>query len=368
MCGICGIFDFQGRPADPELLRRMTDRIRHRGPDGDGYFLSGPVGLGSRRLSIIDLEGGAQPQSNEDGGIQVVFNGEIYNFIELRQELIQKGHQFKTRSDTEVIVHGYEEWGDECTDRFNGMFAFALWDAGRRRLLLARDHLGIKPLYHVQVGGRLLFASEIKALLEDAECPREVDVHALGELFTLRCVPSPRTLFRGIAKLPPGHRAVVQSSGLQTSRYWNWKPQIRTSVNEPALIEEYRALLEDTVRLQLRSDVPVGLFLSSGTDSGTLLALMSKLSNQPVSTFTIGFEEGEETNEVAGAEKLAKLFGSDHFSMMLGARDYEKYYERYLWDLEEPVANESAPAFYFVSQMTSRKVKVALTGQGADEP
>src|SRR5579864_8144690 len=232
MCGICGIFDFQGRPADPELLQRMADRIRHRGPDGDGYFLSGPVGLGSRRLSIIDLEGGAQPQTNEDGDIQVVFNGEIYNFIELRQELIEKGHQFKTRSDTEVIVHGYEEWGDECTARFNGMFAFALWDAGRRRLLLARDHLGIKPLYYTQAGGRLLFASEVKALLEDAECPREVDVQALGELFTLRCVPSPRTLFRGIAKLPPGHRAVVQSSGLETSRYWNWKPQIRTSVNE----------------------------------------------------------------------------------------------------------------------------------------
>ena len=368
MCGICGIFDLQGHPVNPELLRRMTDRIRHRGPDGDGYFISGPVGLGSRRLSIIDLEGGAQPQANEDGSIRVVFNGEIYNFIELRKELIQKGHRFKTLSDTEVIVHAYEEWGDDCTARFNGMFAFALWDEPQKKLLLARDHLGIKPLYYVKLGKRLLFASEIKALLEDPECPREVDVQALGELFTLRCVPSPRTLFRGIAKLPPGHRAIVQSSGMQTSRYWNWKPRIRTNVNEIALIEEYRALLQDTVRLQMRSDVPVGLFLSSGTDSGALLALMSALSSQPVSTFTIGFEEGEDTNETAGAQALAKLFGCDHSAMMLGSRDYEKYYDRYLWDLEEPVANESAPAFYFLSQMTSRKVKVALTGQGADEP
>jgi len=368
MCGICGIFDFKGAPADRELLQRMTDQIRHRGPDGDGYLVSNEVGLGNRRLSIIDLEGGWQPQSNEDGSIQVVFNGEIYNFIELREELIQKGHVFKTRSDTEAIVHGYEEWGENCTNRFNGIFAFALWDSNRHRLLIARDHLGVKPLYYSVLGDRLLFASEIKALLADPTCPREVELEALSQLFTLRYVPSPRTLFRGIQKLPPAHRMVVQPSGIHIERYWKTTPHIRTVVNEGALIEEYQALVEDAVRLQMRSDVRVGLFLSSGVDSGSLLSLMSKLSNQPVQTFTIGFERGEATNETDDARELAKMFQSDHSELVLGPQDYQKYYERYLWDLEEPVGNETAAAFYFVSLITSKKVKVALTGQGADEP
>jgi asparagine synthase (glutamine-hydrolysing) len=368
MCGICGIFDFKGSQIDRELLERMTDRIRHRGPDGDGYFVSKGVGLGNRRLSIIDLEGGWQPQTNEDGSIQVVFNGEIYNFVELREELIQKGHQFKTRSDTEVIVHGYEEWGENCTSRFNGIFAFALWDSNRRQLLLARDHLGVKPLYYVLLGNRLLFASEIKALLVDPECPREVDIQALSMLFTLRYVPSPRTLFGRIQKLPPANRMIVRSDGIRVERYWNSTPKIRTRVNEPALVEEYQALVEDAVRLQMRSDVPVGLFLSSGVDSGCLLSIMSKRSNQAVRTFTIGFEGGEESNETDDARRLARAFDADHSELVLGPADYEKYYERYLWDLEEPVGNETAAAFYFLSRITSERVKVALTGQGADEP
>ncbi len=368
MCGICGIFDFKENPVDRELIQRMADRIQHRGPDGSGYFISGPVGLGNRRLSIIDLEGGQQPQSNEDGSVQVVFNGEIYNFIELRKQLIQKGHVFKTRSDTEVIVHAYEEWGDDCPSRFNGIFAFALWDSIHRRLLLARDHLGVKPLYYIVLGNRLLFASEIKSLLVDAECPREVDIQALSQLFTLRYVPSPATLFKGVQKLPPAHRMIVDAQGFRIERFWNWTPQIRTSVNESALIEEYQALIEDAVRLQMRSDVPVGLFLSSGIDSGSLLAIMSKLSDQPVRTFTIGFEYGDESNETNDARELARIFGSDHTEMVIGPQDYEKYYQRYLWDLEEPVGNETAAAFYFVSLLTSKRVKVALTGQGADEP
>ncbi len=368
MCGICGIFDFKGQRADRGLLERMNERIRHRGPDGDGFYVCGPVALANRRLSIIDLDGGWQPQTNEDSSIQVVFNGEIYNFIELREELLAKGHKFKTRSDTEVIVHAYEEWGDDCTNRFNGIFAFALWDSNRRRMLVARDHLGVKPLYYVQLGDRLLFSSEIKALLADPACPKEVDLQALSQLFTLRYVPSPRTLFQGIHKLPPGHRMAVQSSGMQIERYWRTTPQLRSKIDEPALVEEYRDLVEDAVRLQMRSDVPVGLFLSSGIDSASLLAIMSKLSNQPVRTFTIGFENGERTNETDDAREIAKMFGAEHTEMVLGAQDYEKYYERYLWDLEEPVGNETAAAFYFVSYITSRQVKVALTGQGADEP
>jgi asparagine synthase (glutamine-hydrolysing) len=368
MCGICGIFNFKGHSVDRDLLERMTERIRHRGPDGDGFFVSGPIGLANRRLSIIDLAGGWQPQSNEDDSIQVVFNGEIYNFIELREELQQKGHVFKTRSDTEVIVHGYEEWGDNCTNRFNGIFAFALWDSKSRRMLIARDHLGVKPLYYVQVGERLLFASEIKALLTDPQCPREVDLQALSQLFTLRYVPSPGTLFSGIKKLPPAHRMIVQSDGIRIDRYWKSVPRIRRAINEQSLTEEYQALVEDAVRLQMRSDVPVGLFLSSGVDSGALLAIMSKFSNQPVRTFTIGFEQGEASNETVDARAMAKMFGSEHSEMVLGHHDYEKYYERYMWDLEEPVGNETAAAFYFVARITSQHVKVALTGQGADEP
>jgi asparagine synthase (glutamine-hydrolysing) len=368
MCGICGIFDFKGHPVDRDLLERMNQRISHRGPDGDGFFVSGPVGLSNRRLSIIDLAGGWQPVGNEDGSLQVVFNGEIYNFIELRDELMEKGHVFKTRSDTEVIVHAYEQWGVECVSKFNGIFAFALWDSNQRRLFVARDHLGVKPLYYVMLGDRILFSSEIKALLADPSCPKEVDIQALSQLFTLRYVPSPRTLFKGIQKLPPGHRMIIQSSGVHVERYWKSTPHLRTSVNEHELIEEYQGLVEDAVRLQMRSDVPVGLFLSSGIDSASLLAIMGKLSNQPVRTFTIGFENGERTNETDDARALAKMFGSDHNEMIVTAQDYQKYYERYLWDLEEPVGNETAAAFYFVSLITSKHVKVALTGQGADEP
>jgi asparagine synthase (glutamine-hydrolysing) len=368
MCGICGIFDKRGRPIDRETVTRMNARIVHRGPDGEGMYFGPGVGLANRRLSIIDLEGGTQPIANEDESVQVVFNGEIYNYIELRDDLKKRGHIFRTKSDTEVIVHGYEEWGDECTQRFNGMFAFALWDCKRRRLLIARDHLGVKPLYYTYLGDKVLFASEIKCLLVDPECPREVNLEALSQLFTLRYVPSPLTLFQGIYKLPPGHQMVAQSSGVHIQRYWTSTPQMRRGVSQADLIEEYQALVEDAVRLQMRSDVPVGLFLSSGIDSGCLLALMSKISNQRVRTFTIGFADGEDSNETDDARRTANLFGSEHHEQFLTSKDYEKYYERYLWDLEEPVGNETAAAFYFVAHMTSQKVKVALTGQGADEP
>jgi asparagine synthase (glutamine-hydrolysing) len=341
--------------------------MRHRGPDGEGEFRDAEVGLGHLRLSIIDVGGGAQPISNEDGRLQVVFNGEIYNFVELTEELAALGHRFKTRSDTEVIVHAYEEWGRDCVSRFNGMFAFALWDSVTRELFLARDHLGVKPLYYVDLGTRVLFASEIKGLLQDPGCPREIDTAALGDLFTFRYVPSPRTLFAGIRKLPPGHRMTISQRGIEVDRFWTSVPSIRTG-SEEALVEEYQALLEDAVRLQLRSDVPLGLFLSSGIDSGVLLAIMSQHVSGAVRAFTIGFEGGERSNEVDDARALAGMFGADHEFMMVTAEDYEKYYERYLWDLEEPVGNESAAAFYFVSKITSAEVKVALTGQGADEP
>ena len=368
MCGITGIFDRTGNPVDRQLLDAMTGTMSHRGPDGDGRFIDHEVGLGHRRLSIIDLGGGAQPLSNEDRTLQIVFNGEIYNFIELRKELEAFGHQFKTRSDTEVIVHAYEQWGKDCVSRFNGMFAFAIWDSIKRELFLARDHLGIKPLYYVWIGNRLLFGSEIKALMQDAACPHEVDLESLAELFTFRSVPSPKTLFNHIYKLPPAHWMVCSREKMEIERFWNWVPQIRRKWNEAALIEEYQTLLEDAVRLQLRSDVPLGLFLSSGVDSGALLAIMSQYSSGPVQTFTIGFEGGEKTNEVDDARETAKQYNAEHYHMNVGSADYEKYYERYMSDLEEPVGHEPAAAFYFVSNITSEHVKVALTGQGADEP
>lgn len=368
MCGICGIFDQRGRSIDESLLTSMMQVILHRGPDGSGIYTSNGIGLGHRRLSIIDLEGGSQPIANEDRSLQVVFNGEIYNYVELAQELEGKGHRFRTRSDTEVIVHAYEEWGSECVTRFNGIFAFALWDEPRQQLLLARDHFGVKPLYYVQLGTRLLFASEIKALLTDPACPRDVDIHALGQLFTLHYVPSPDTLFRNIHKLPAAHLMLVNSAGVNIRRYWNWTPQPRKKFREEELIEEYQFLIEDAVRLQMRSDVPVGLFLSSGIDSSALLAIMRKYAQGPIRTFTIGFQEGEQTNETGDARRIAERFGADHDEMLLSPEDYERYYSRYLMDLEEPVGNEPAAAFYFVSQIARKKVKVVLCGQGADEP
>ena len=368
MCGICGIYNADGSSVQRGLLEKMTSIIQHRGPDGCGFFVESNIGLGHRRLSIIDLEGGAQPIGNEDGQMQIVFNGEIYNFIELRQELEAFGHKFRTRSDTEVIVHGYEQWGTNCVSHFNGIFAFAIWDKISRQLFLARDHLGVKPLYYIQLKNQMLFASEIKSILQNEEFQREVDLTSLGQLFTFRYVPSPNTLFKGIKKIPPAHWMLCWSGGCQLERYWKRVPTFTHITREKVLLEQYQALLEDAIKLQLRSDVPVGLFLSSGIDSATILAIMSKELINPVHTFTIGFEDGEKTNETDDARKLADRYGSDHTELIIGPEDYQKYYERHLWDLEEPVGNETAAAFYFVSWLASQKVKVALTGQGADEP
>lgn len=367
MCGIVGQFSFSGQSVDRDILRKMMSVIRHRGPDGDGELVDGEVGLGHRRLSIIDVGGGGQPIGNEDGSVQVVFNGEIYNFVELRDQLEKSGHQFKTRSDTEVIVHAYEEWGKACVKKFNGMFAFAIWDKKKRELFIARDHLGIKPLYYIRIGETLLFGSEVKALLQHPACPREVDLDALAELFTFRYVPSPKTLFSRVMKLPAAHCMTVNADGATIERFWDWVPRTWRSESEDDLIAEYQALLEDSVKLQLRSDVPLGLFLSSGVDSAVLLAIMSKYSSGPVQTFTIGFEGGELTNEVDDARAIAQRFGAEHDYQMLTPADYLGYYDRYMQDLEEPLGNETAAAFYFVSRLTSQKVKVALTGQGADE-
>ena len=368
MCGIAGIFDRSGRPVDRDLLERMTSAIAHRGPDGVGYCLDREAGLGHRRLSIIDIDGGAQPISNADGTLQIVFNGEIYNYIELRQELVDLGHRFKTKTDTEVIVHAYEQWGTESVDRLNGMFAFAIWDTRRRTLLLARDHLGIKPLYYTTIGTQLLFASEIKSLMQHPGFVREVDITSLSELFTFRCVPSPKSLIAGVFKLQPGHLMTVTQTDTRVRRFWHHIPKPGATASEGELVEQYQSLLDTTVRMQLRSDVPLGLFLSSGVDSGVLLALMSQYASGPVQAFTIDFAGGQRTNEAADAATIARRHGADHHTLTVGAADYIAYFDRYMSDLEEPVGHEAAPAFYFVSKLASSSVKVALSGQGADEP
>jgi asparagine synthase (glutamine-hydrolysing) len=369
MCGICGIHATAGRLVDRATLEGMTRSMSHRGPDGAGLFVSDPVGFGHRRLSIIDLKDGSQPMSTRAGALQLVFNGEIYNYVELRENLKQIGHRFRTASDTEVILHAYEEWGTDCIRRFNGIFAFALYDIEAGHLFLARDHLGVKPLYHTRTdNGDFLFASEIKALLRHPDVRREVDHLALADLFTYRYVPSPRTLFRRIEKIPPGHYMVVDRTGTRSARFWDHVPQPVNGAREKELVKSYQDILEDAVRIQLRSDVPVGLFLSSGIDSGALMALMSQHAGEPVHTFTIGFEGGSRTNELDGARDLSKRFGSRHHERLIGPGDYMSYYRRYMLDIEEPVGNETAAAFYFVSHLAKDHVKVVLSGQGADEP
>src|SRR5580704_14756340 len=285
MCGIAGwCYSPSCRiPEDPVLLNSMLSALVHRGPDDEGQYVDGPVALGMRRLSIIDLEGGHQPMSNEDHTVWVVFNGEIYNFRELRRELEAKGHVFSTCADTEVIVHGYEEWGDACVARLNGIFGLAVWDSHRRRLLLARDHFGVKPLYYHCDGNRLVWASEIKALLADPSIPRRVDLTALDLFLTFRFVPSPFTMFAGIRKLPPGHLLIKEESGYRVERYFSESiPDVRLS--ESAWIDLLQERLETAVRRQMMSDVPIGALLSGGIDSGVVVAIMSRLTNQRVRT------------------------------------------------------------------------------------
>jgi asparagine synthase (glutamine-hydrolysing) len=346
----------------------MTNAMHHRGPDGAGILIDKEVGFGHRRLSIIDIDGGSQPIANEDGTVHVVFNGEIYNYIELRDELAARGHVFKTRSDTEVIVHAYEEWGLEFADRLNGMFACAVLDGRTRNIVLARDHLGIKPLYFTSIGSQFIFASEIKALMQHPKFQRELDRDALSELFTFRYVPSPKSLIKDVFKVPPGHLMCVSQDRVAVRRFWNHIPKVRDRINEAALIEEYQYLLNDALKLQLRSDVPLGLFLSSGVDSGALMALMSLNSERPIEAFTIDFEDGQTTNEATDAAVVAKRYGANHHCLTIKPQEYVKYFERYMADIEEPVGHEAAPAFYFLSKLASTRVKVALTGQGADEP
>jgi len=369
MCGIAGILNFSSDHAvDETRLRRMRDALRHRGPDGEGLFIEGPVGLGHRRLAIVDLASGGQPMANEDGTVLVVCNGEIYNHPDLRPALEARGHRYTTRSDTETILHLYEEEGERCVERLRGMFAFALWDRRRRRLLLARDRLGIKPLYYARTGKGLLFASEIKAILEAAPFPAELNDAVLPEFLASRFVSGGETFFKGVSKLLPG-RTLTWSldEGLRERRYWSLPvedPAPRASLAEAAA--DLRERLREVVRLHLMSDVPVGIFLSGGLDSSGLLGFMASMAAAPVRSFSVGFSEIE-ANELPYARLAAESAGAEHRDISVSARQFFAALPRLVWHEDEPIAFPSSVPLYFVSRLAAEHVKVVLTGEGADE-
>ena len=369
MCGICGIYHYATeQPADAIVVRRMAAALVHRGPDDEGMLVDGAVALGQRRLSIIDPAGGHQPLANEDERIWTVANSEIYNFPHLTQELTQRGHRFRTRSDTEAIVHAYEEYGLECLNRLDGMFALAIWDRHARRMVLARDPFGIKPLYVWDDGRSLRFASEAKAFLTDPAFPREIDLVGLDEYLTFQFVPSPRTIFKAAQKVPPGHAVVVEKGAVRMHRFARDTPQPLAPRNENAAIDELQALLAAAVERQMVSDVPVGALLSGGIDSATVVAIMRRATGQRVKTFTVGFAGAFAQNELAAARRSADILGTDHHEVVVSAQDCLDSLAAAVWHLDEPIATPSVVPMYWLSRLAAAHVKVVLTGQGADEP
>jgi asparagine synthase (glutamine-hydrolysing) len=368
MCGICGQFNFQRRePVERETIVRMADSIRHRGPDDDGDFIDGPIGLGFRRLSIIDLAGGHQPMSDVEETVWVIFNGEIYNFKELRADLEQRGHLFRTRSDTEVIIHGYKEWDSGVFNRLNGMFGLAIWDVQKKRLVVARDAMGIKLIYYRIINGQLTFGSEIRAVLAAENSEPAIDPVALNLFLRFRYTPSPLTIFQGVRKLAPGTMLVVERGECREERWYNYTPVPFSSPKEDKeatqeLLDLYRA----AVRRHLLSDVPVGILLSGGLDSGLLLALMNE-EGGPWPAYTIGYGETFEDDELADAKETAALLGARHVPVKLDRAEFERSLPRIVECLEEPIAASSIVPMYFVSQRARQDVKVALIGQGPDE-
>jgi len=372
MCGITGFVDLWTtgavRPGAERgvLLDNMCRIIRHRGPDDQGMLLKDGVALGMRRLSIIDLSGGQQPIAGEDGSVTIVFNGEIYNFLELKPQLEQCGHTFKTHSDTEAIVHAYEEYGAACVDHLRGMFAFAIWDGKAQKLFMARDRVGKKPLYYTVTRNRtLVFGSELKTLLEHPDVERETDPQALDAYLTLGYVPDPLSIFKNIRKLPPGHCLTFAKGEVKLSQYWDFQFTTTEARNEEDYLEELRALLEESVRLRLISDVPLGAFLSGGIDSSTVVALMARHMGQPVKTFSIGFHE-DSFNELEFARLTAKKFGTDHHEFFVTPEICD-IVDELAWHFDEPFADSSAIPTYVVSKLAREHVTVILSGDGGDE-
>ncbi len=365
MCGIAGFIDMQrSHTSAKQLIDHMCEIIRHRGPDDQGVWIENGIALGMRRLAIIDVASGQQPIFNEDQSILIVFNGEIYNYQELQKELLERGHHFRTNSDTEVIVHAYEEYGDDCVKHLRGMFAFAIWDRKRQRLLAARDRFGKKPFNYYWDGQRLIFGSEIKSLLV-AGIPREINYSALDEYLVFGYVPAPETLFKNILKLPAAHSLIYENGHLRTHRYWDLSFQPTCRDDEATAVDHTLSLLKDAVQVRLMSEVPLGAFLSGGIDSGIVVGLMSQTMSQPVKTFSIGFEE-DDYSELAYAQQVAKHFGTDHYEFLVRPELISVLTEL-VWDYDEPFSDISMLPTYYVSKLAREHVTVALTGDGGDE-
>ncbi|TAK07835.1 MAG: asparagine synthase (glutamine-hydrolyzing) [Candidatus Manganitrophaceae bacterium] len=367
MCGISGICFFDGSSINQTVAQNINDALRHRGPDEDGYYFdpAGKVALGHRRLSIIDLSTGRQPIFNEDGSIAIVFNGEIYNFLELREDLLKKGHRFTTNTDTEVIVHLYEEMGADCVSKLRGMFAFAIWDAPKKELLLARDRIGKKPIYYSVVGQKLYFASEIQALYAISEIKKEIDPFSIDLYLTYSYIPSPHSIFRGIRKLPPAHTLRFSNGSFSISRYWKPAYNDKTKLDYEEAKKELLRLLTESVRLRLISDVPLGAFLSGGVDSSAVVALMSRLSNRPVKTFSIGFQS-KTHNELPYARKVAEQYHTEHHEFVVEPNALDVI-GHIVENYGEPYGDSSAIPTWYLSKMTREYVTVALNGDGGDE-
>lgn len=367
MCGIAGVFNFgTGAPADSAALARATRAMAHRGPDDEGFHFDGDLGLGNRRLSIIDLEGGHQPIANEDGTVWITFNGEIYNYRDLRPEVEARGHRFRTASDTETIVHLYEDFGPGCLEHLRGMFAFALWDSRGRRLLVARDRLGVKPLFYRQEAGGLSFASELRALAELSDRRFEVDPQAVYDFFGFRYVPAPGTFYKGVQKLLPGHYLLADRSGVRTVLWWDVPPEEEDGRSAQTYAEQVVEFLRDSVRLRLIADVPVGVFLSGGTDSSAVVAMASALGARPLRTFSVGFEEPA-YSELPQARRVANAFSTDHRELVIRPADLAEDFERLVAFRAEPIAEPTDIALYRISRLAAESVKVVLAGEGGDE-
>jgi asparagine synthase (glutamine-hydrolysing) len=366
MCGITGTFDYESRtPVCNDLVHRMNETIIHRGPDDEGIYTGPGIGLGFRRLSIIDLAGGHQPISNEDGSLWVMLNGEIYNYQELRRDLEQRGHRFATHSDTESIVHLYEEFGEACFARLRGMFAIALWNSRERKLLLARDRVGKKPLFYAADERRILFASELKALLAANDLPRDIDSQAICDYFSFGYIPAPKTIYRSVRKVLPGHYLVASSNGLREVCYWDLSFKKVEDRSEDEWCEAVRQGICEATRVRLMSDVPLGAFLSGGIDSSSIVAAMSGIMQRPVTTCSIGFEE-EEYNESEFAKQVAGQFHTDHHESLVHPSAME-IVDKLAWHFDEPFADSSAVPTYYVSKVARQNVTVALGGDGGDE-
>jgi asparagine synthase (glutamine-hydrolysing) len=356
-------------PVSAELLHRMLTVIAHRGPDDEGLYIEPYIALGVRRLSIIDLEGGHQPIYNEDGTLLIVFNGEIYNYPDLKETLRQR-HHLATAADTEVILHLYEDFGMDCVQHLRGMFAFAIWDMRRRRLLIARDRLGVKPLYYADRGGQLTFASEIKAILQESGIQPRLNRTALSHFLALKYVPAPETIFEGIQALPPGCLLVCDERGCKVQRYWDvgFVDVPPNRLTEGAYMEQLEHLLSESVRMELMSDVPFGAFLSGGIDSSTIVALMSQFLNEPVKTFSVGFAgKGMSVSELPYARMVAEQYSTDHHEVEIDAHNFVELMPKIIWHLDQPIADPAAIPNYMVAELASRSVKMVLTGEGGDE-